>query len=46
MSDEANQECTNYYTKPKSLVTLSGSFLKSAETNLTRLVLYNLTRIP
>lgn len=46
MSDEANKECEEYYTKSKSLVTLSNTFLKSAETNLTKLVLYNLTRIP
>lgn len=46
MSTEANQECEEYYKEPKSLITLSGSFLKSAETALTSLMIYNLTRIP
>lgn len=44
MSEESTEECVNYYKEPKSLITLRGNFLKSAETNLTRLVMYNLTR--
>ena len=46
MSTEANIECDEYYKQPKSLITLSGSFLKSGETNLTSLMMYNLTRKP
>lgn len=46
MSTEATEECNEYYKQPKSLVTLRGSFLKSAETNLTSLMMFNLTRIP
>ena len=46
MSEEATEECNEYYKQPKSLVTLRGTFLKSAETNLTSLMMYNLTRIP
>ena len=44
MSEEATEECINYYKEAKSLITLRGNFLKSAETNLTRLAIYNLTR--
>ena len=44
MSEESTEECVNYYKEPKSLITLRGNFLKSAETNLVRLVMYNLTR--
>ena len=46
MSNEATEECIDYYKQPKSLITLNGNFLKSAETNLTSLMMYNLTRIP
>ena len=46
MSTEATEECIKYYEKPKSLITLNGTFLKSAETNLTSLMMYNLTRMP
>ena len=34
------------FKEAKSLITLRGNFLKSASTNLTNLMIYNLTRIP
>ena len=46
MTEEATKECNDYYKEAKSLITLRGTFLKSAATNLTNLMLYNLTRKP
>ena len=46
MSEEATEECNEYYKSPNNLVTLSGKFLRGAETNLTKEVLFNLTRLP
>ena len=46
MADESIKECYEYYQKPKSLVTVTNKFLKSADTKLTKLMLYNLTRMP
>lgn len=46
LSDEATEECNEYYKSPNNLVTLSGKFLRGAETNLTKEVLFNLTRLP
>jgi hypothetical protein len=46
MTEESNRECREYYKEAKSLVTLRGTFLKSGSTNLTNLMMYNLTRIP
>ena len=46
MTEEANNECREYYKEAKSLITLRGNFLKSASTNLVNLMIYNLTRIP
>lgn len=46
LSTDATEECEKYYNSPKSIVTLRGTFLKSGETNLTRLTIFNLTRLP
>ena len=46
MTEEANNECREYYKEAKSLITLHGTFIKSAATKLTNLMMYNLTRKP
>lgn len=46
MSEEGTEECREYGSMPKSMVTLKGTFMKSADTKLTSLTLFNLTRIP
>ena len=46
MSKEANDECTEYNERAESVITINGKLLATADTNLVRLTLYNLSRIP
>ena len=46
MSDEAVQECEDYLNDPRSYINPNGKFLNSVATDLTEMVIYNLTRDP
>lgn len=45
-SEEGNNECIAYNSRPESVITINGKLLTTADTNLVRLTLYNLSRIP
>lgn len=44
MSNEANQECKDYLTHPRSIVDPSGSPILGLSSDLCRVTMYNLTR--
>ena len=46
MSEEATAACKNYYEKIRSIVTVNNKFLVTADINLCKSVVYNLSRIP
>ena len=43
---DSNDECNSYLNQLSSIISSQGTFLKSAETDLTNLTYFNLTRDP
>jgi hypothetical protein len=46
MSEEANNECSNYYNSLGSLIDINGSLLVNIDTDLVGWITFNLTRDP